>query len=152
MRCSRPTAVNLQDASRKLERLLRDATAGDATGASVVTAVIGFAERMMEEDVAANRAIGKHGADAILAAAVAAGRGGDGGRVRVLTHCNTGSLATVQFGTALGCIRALHERGVLERAYCTETRQVPGRALAIPPLACSPFERRTHPTWSLRLL
>jgi methylthioribose-1-phosphate isomerase len=38
------------------------------------------------------------------------------------THCNTGSLATAGYGTALGVIRALHEQGVLRTAYCTETR------------------------------
>ena len=45
-----------------------------------------------------------------------------GGKLRVLTHCNTGSLATAGWGTALGVIRTLHERGLLEHAYCTETR------------------------------
>jgi hypothetical protein len=45
-----------------------------------------------------------------------------GGRVRVLTHCNTGSLATAAYGTALGVMRALHEQEKLEQAYCTETR------------------------------
>merc|ERR1712153_267609 len=44
------------------------------------------------------------------------------GQVKVLTHCNTGSLATARYGTALGVIRALHEMGSLEHAYCTETR------------------------------
>ncbi len=43
-------------------------------------------------------------------------------KVSVLTHCNTGSLATGGFGTALGVVRALHARGALERVYCTETR------------------------------
>jgi methylthioribose-1-phosphate isomerase len=42
--------------------------------------------------------------------------------VRVLTHCNTGSLATAAYGTALGVVRALHEAGRLEHAFCTETR------------------------------
>ena len=40
----------------------------------------------------------------------------------MLTHCNTGSLATARYGTALGVIRYLHSQGKLERAYCTETR------------------------------
>ncbi|CAM9808278.1 unnamed protein product, partial [Hapterophycus canaliculatus] len=43
-------------------------------------------------------------------------------RLSVLTHCNTGSLATAGFGTALGVIRALSEEGLLEACYCTETR------------------------------
>lgn len=40
----------------------------------------------------------------------------------MLTHCNTGSLATAAYGTALGVIRALNDMGRLEHAYCTETR------------------------------
>ncbi len=69
------------------------------------------------------QAIGAHGAEALLAAVAASGRPARAsGGVRVLTHCNTGSLATAGFGTALGIIRALHEQGKLEHAYCTETR------------------------------
>ena len=60
--------------------------------------------------------MGEHGADALLAAAA------KGRKLRVLTHCNTGSLATAAYGTALGVIRSLHVRGQLEHAYCTETR------------------------------
>lgn len=63
-----------------------------------------------------------YGADALLAAVTARGKGTSSGKVRVLTHCNTGSLATAGYGTALGIIRMLHERGLLEHAYCTETR------------------------------
>ena len=65
--------------------------------------------------------MGRHGAAALLAAAQARGRA-RGGRLRVLTHCNTGSLATAAYGTALGVIRALHEQGQLDHAYCCETR------------------------------
>nr|CAG4644900.1 EOG090X08IP [Leptodora kindtii] len=43
-------------------------------------------------------------------------------KLRVLTHCNTGSLATAGYGTALGVIRKLQEKGLLEHVYCTETR------------------------------
>lgn len=55
-------------------------------------------------------------------------RGDSGGdsvvkrKISVLTHCNTGSLATAGYGTALGVIRRLHELGQLKMAYCTETR------------------------------
>ena len=44
------------------------------------------------------------------------------GKVVILTHCNTGSLACSGFGTALGVVRELHRTGQLEMAYCTETR------------------------------
>ncbi len=67
------------------------------------------------------QAMGNFGATAILAELAARGRPG-GGRVRALTHCNTGSLATAAYGTALGVVRALAQRGALERAFCTETR------------------------------
>ncbi len=67
------------------------------------------------------QAMGDFGATAILAELAARGRAG-GGRVRALTHCNTGSLATAAYGTALGVVRALAQRGALERAFCTETR------------------------------
>jgi methylthioribose-1-phosphate isomerase len=43
-------------------------------------------------------------------------------KVKVLTTCNTGSLATARYGTALGVIRYLHENGKLDHAFCTETR------------------------------
>lgn len=56
------------------------------------------------------QAMGAFGSAALLAAVKAAGRGTAGGRVRVLTHCNTGSLATAGYGTALGVIRALSEQ------------------------------------------
>ncbi|KAI9337920.1 hypothetical protein BDR26DRAFT_863293 [Obelidium mucronatum] len=69
---------------------------------------------MLERDVADNKAIGRAGADFILA--------NRAGNVRVLTHCNTGSLATAGWGTALGIIRDLHQRDRLDQAFCTETR------------------------------
>lgn len=77
------------------------------------------------------QAMGRHGAAALLAAAQSRGRASSG-RLRVLTHCNTGSLATAAYGTALGVIRALAEQGALEHAYCCETRpynQVPPAAV-----------------------
>lgn len=119
---SRPTAVNLADAAIKLRRVAETVAAADgATPVSISTAVIEAAEAFLEEDIAANKAMGTHGAAALLAAAQRAGRG-VGGRLRVLTHCNTGSLATAGWGTALGVIRTLHAQGALEHAYCTETR------------------------------
>ncbi|KAF5828523.1 hypothetical protein DUNSADRAFT_17481 [Dunaliella salina] len=67
--------------------------------------------------------MGAHGASALMAVAQARGRiSNSSDKLCVLTHCNTGSLATSGYGTALGVIRALHEQGKLEHAYCTETR------------------------------
>lgn len=69
-----------------------------------------------QKDIADNRAIGANGAEAILS-----NINGDG-PVRILTHCNTGSLATAGYGTALGVVRKLHEMKRLDHCYCTETR------------------------------
>jgi methylthioribose-1-phosphate isomerase len=70
------------------------------------------------------QAIGAAGAAALLSAVAARGRANarPGGKVAVLTHCNTGSLATAGYGTALGVVRALHELGKLEHCYACETR------------------------------
>lgn len=116
---SRPTAVNLFDAIRRLRTVVSDTISRSEcqpSPRSVCRAVVESSEAMLEEDVAANRSMGRHGARALLSASP--GRKS----LRVLTHCNTGSLATAAYGTALGVVRALHEEGALEHAYCTETR------------------------------
>lgn len=67
------------------------------------------------------QAMGQHGAEGILAELK--NRGKDTSRgISLLTHCNTGSLATAGFGTALGVVRTLHAQGVVKHVYCTETR------------------------------
>lgn len=71
-------------------------------------------EAMLRKDIEDNKAIGTNGAEAIL-------KNVDG-MVRILTHCNTGSLATAGYGTALGVVRKLFELNRLEHIYCTETR------------------------------
>ena len=84
---SRPTAVNLADAVRKLKRLVTDAhTRTGSTSESVVEAYIRAAERMLIDDVQDNENIGKHGADWILENT----EWGRKGKISVLTHCNTG--------------------------------------------------------------
>lgn len=65
------------------------------------------AEEMLHKDIADNKAIGSNGADVILSTAKKYGP------VRIITHCNTGSLATAGYGTALGVIRKLHELEML---------------------------------------
>lgn len=120
---SRPTAVNLADAADKLKAVAaKSAAASGATAESVVADVISAAEAMIQEDIEANRQMGKYGAEAMLAAVAARGKTPANGKLRVLTICNTGSLATAGFGTALGIIRTLHEQGKLEHAYACETR------------------------------
>ncbi|KAI9845702.1 MAG: S-methyl-5-thioribose-1-phosphate isomerase [Thelocarpon superellum] len=117
---SRPTAVNLADAARKLKRVVRTSLHDDErNGDGVRTAYLMAAEKMLVDDVHDNEAIGRHGADWILKNTLAGRRGGT---VSVLTHCNTGSLATAGYGTALGVVRSLHTCSALHHAYCTETR------------------------------
>ncbi|KAF2804292.1 putative translation initiation factor [Mytilinidion resinicola] len=124
---SRPTAVNLGTAARELVGVVKGAVRDargegrEASGEEVKEAYVQAAEVMLEHDVRDNERIGEFGGRWILGL-VGEGAGGDGGRVSVLTHCNTGSLATAGYGTALGVIRYLHQNGLLERAYCTETR------------------------------
>ncbi len=98
---ARPTAVNL---SWGVERALAAYSDGGATAALVE------AQRIADADVAGNRALGAFGAPLI-----------DDG-ARVLTHCNTGSLATVGHGTALGVIRTAAESGKRVQVWVDETR------------------------------
>ncbi|KAJ3145190.1 S-methyl-5-thioribose-1-phosphate isomerase [Geranomyces variabilis] len=119
LRTSRPTAVNLFEAAARLEKIvMAAASAPDATSASTANSYISAAEAMLEKDVEDNRSIGRHGAQAVIKT----GAAGADDTVQVLTHCNTGSLATAGWGTALGIIRELHVTGKLGHAYCTETR------------------------------
>ncbi|GAV72808.1 LOW QUALITY PROTEIN: IF-2B domain-containing protein, partial [Cephalotus follicularis] len=112
---SRPTAVNLSDAATKLKEVIKKAAATVSEPKSVFLAYVEAAEIMLM-DVASNRAIGSYGATFIQHQLK------NSKKISVLTHCNTGSLATAGYGTALGVVRALHTQGVLERAFCTETR------------------------------
>src|SRR5690348_503987 len=102
LRAARPTAVNLMWA---LDRM----RAGVDAGADAA-ALAREAQAIQDEDLAANRAMGAMGAALIQPES------------GVLTHCNTGSLATAGFGTALGVIRAGYESGNIARIFADETR------------------------------
>jgi methylthioribose-1-phosphate isomerase len=106
IREARPTAVNLMVC---VDRVMTRFDEG-------LDAVLEEAVAVQREDVEANRAMGAHGADWLLEK-VRADR-----PLRILTHCNTGALATAGWGTALGVIRELHARGLLEVVYADETR------------------------------
>ncbi|MGB9134567.1 MAG: S-methyl-5-thioribose-1-phosphate isomerase [Candidatus Bathyarchaeia archaeon] len=106
LRETRPTAVNLFWA---IERVMKKALEKDNV-ADAVMAVVEEAEKIAEEDVEVNRRIGKHGAGLI--------EDGD----TVLTHCNAGSLATVDYGTALAVLRTAWEDGKKIKVIATETR------------------------------
>jgi len=104
---TRPTAVNLFWA---VDRMVRKARENTGTAKTVAKAVIEEACKMADEDVEANRKMGEHGS-AVL----------NDGDV-ILTHCNAGSLATVDYGTALGVIRVAWEQGKKVSVIATETR------------------------------
>ncbi|KAJ5123444.1 Methylthioribose-1-phosphate isomerase [Penicillium atrosanguineum] len=116
---SRPTAVNLSDAARKLGSVVETrANQPGANGHDIVKVFIQAAEEMMVKDLDDNQKIGHNGAEWIMANAARPGASS----VAVLTHCNTGSLATSGYGTALGVVRSLASKSTLRHAYCTETR------------------------------
>ena len=107
LRKTRPTAVNLFWAINRIVKKAQE-TSGDAK--AVAKTIMDEAQRMADEDVEINRKIGKHGSKLI------------DNRDVVLTHCNAGSLATVDYGTALGVIRAAWNQGKQIKVIATETR------------------------------
>jgi methylthioribose-1-phosphate isomerase len=107
LRNSRPTAWNLFWA---IDRIIEKARAASGGPGDVAAQVVNEAVKMAEEDVEANRKIGEHGARLL--------EDGD----CVLTHCNTGTLATVSYGTALAPIRTAVAQGKKVRVFATETR------------------------------
>ena len=105
---TRPTAVNLFWGIRRMQEKFEDLRTRPI--AQIKKAMVEEAQRMHAEDIAANQAMGRHGATLMPA------QGG------VLTHCNAGALATCGYGTALGVIRAAVEQGKKINVYADETR------------------------------
>ena len=103
---ARPTAVNLGWAVQRCV----DAARACRSPREASARLLDLAHAMHDEDVASNRAIGRYGAPLLPQS---------GG---VLTHCNTGALATAGYGTALGVIRTAWENGNRVSVFCTETR------------------------------
>jgi methylthioribose-1-phosphate isomerase len=108
LRQARPTAVNLFWAIDRVQKRAADPTL--TTAAAVREAVLAEAHAIYREDAQTNQAIGHNGLPLIPNPA------------KILHHCNTGSLATVDYGTALGVIRIAHEAGRQVHAYLDETR------------------------------
>ncbi len=107
---TRPTAVNLFWAVNRMKRILDQTTLGDVkTGQD---RLLQEALLILEEDIAVNKALGKHGSSVI--------QHGD----NILTHCNAGALATAGYGTALGVVRAAWEEGKPLHVFADETRPV----------------------------
>jgi methylthioribose-1-phosphate isomerase len=103
---ARPTAVNMAWAARRMWQ----AVSIPGGVEEIVEALTLEAGIILDEDVENNKAMGRHGQTLIPTGAT------------VLTHCNTGSLATAGYGTALGVLRAARERGKEVRVVATETR------------------------------
>ena len=105
IRDARPTAVNLAWGVSQVRGAMPLGTAE----------VLRRARQVVADDEDANRRLSRHGADWLLDRV-------DTAKVRVVTHCNTGALATCGWGTAYGIIRELHHRGRLGLVYADETR------------------------------
>lgn len=105
---SRPTAVNLFWALERMETVFH----GCHSLAEALERLDAEARRIHEEDVAGNQAMADYALDVMEPESP----------ISVLTHCNTGALATGGYGTALGVIRRLHEKQLLDRVYADETR------------------------------
>jgi methylthioribose-1-phosphate isomerase len=103
----RPTAVNL---FWGVDRVIAKAKSSGGSVEQLKAVVFAEAQAIANEDAAQNHAMGKHGAALI--------KDGD----TILTHCNAGELATVEYGTALGIIRAAWEEGKKIKVYADETR------------------------------
>jgi len=105
---TRPTAVNLFWAIRRMQERFEHLRIRPI--AQIKQELVEESKRMHAEDIAANQAMGRHGATLMP---------DEGG---VLTHCNAGALATAGYGTALGVIRAAVEQGKKIHVYADETR------------------------------
>lgn len=113
LKTSRPTAVNLFNAMDELSQIINDNSSN--SGEAIANAILSHAEFMLQRDLSDNKAIGNHGANAILSNT-------NSNPAKLVTICNTGSLATIGYGTALGIARSLHERNKLQSIHCLETR------------------------------
>jgi methylthioribose-1-phosphate isomerase len=110
---TRPTAINLKWALDEMMAAVRNRPRGERLAAAYRRAA-----EICDEDVAINQAIGRHGVK--LIEEIAARKPGE--RVNILTHCNAGWLATVDFGTALAPIYTAHDAGIAVHVWVDETR------------------------------
>ncbi len=108
---TRPTAINLRWALARMAAILRPLSVARRAEAAYTEAAA-----ICNDDVATNQAIGRHGLPLISA------RAGNGRTVNVLTHCNAGWVATVDYGTALAPIYTAHDAGIDVHVWVEETR------------------------------
>src|SRR5581483_3581403 len=105
---TRPTAVNLFWAIRRMQD--KFAEVSEQPIPAIKQALVTEAQRVHAEDIAANQAMGRHGAVLLPSSGT------------ILTHCNAGALATAGYGTALGVIRAAVDSGKKLKVFADETR------------------------------
>lgn len=105
---ARPTAVNLTWAINRMDQLIEENSEKDVS--DIVNLIRKEADQIAEEDVTTNRKMAAYGNEIVPRKAT------------ILTHCNTGALATVDYGTALGVIREAHSSGKEVHVYADETR------------------------------
>ncbi len=120
LRATRPTAVNLfwaidrmMATAQQAQQAQQEAQSSGAAVPAITAALLATAQALHAEDLQTCQAIGDHGLAALPQTPHA---------LRILTHCNTGSLATAGYGTALGVVRSAWRDGRLERVYADETR------------------------------
>jgi len=109
LKASRPTAVNLFWALDQMAAVAN--TAAFTSGEAYRQSLLACAHQMAKDDIDINRALGRAALELMPAQ-----------KVTFIHHCNTGSLATVEFGTALGVIRTAHEAGLKVHVFVDETR------------------------------
>jgi methylthioribose-1-phosphate isomerase len=110
LKAARPTAVNLAWAVDRISGVASRALDEGLDNEEILRRIRNEAEAIFEEDTEANRTLGQHGSMLVP----------DG--ARILTHCNTGALATTAYGTALGVVRAAAAEGKRVLVYADETR------------------------------
>ncbi|XP_003389526.1 PREDICTED: methylthioribose-1-phosphate isomerase-like [Amphimedon queenslandica] len=115
LQSARPTAVNITEAAKRFSEITQGLVERIKDPKKACDILYKNLYEMLQEDISTNTSIGRNGAEHILTQY-------SGGDVTILTHCNTGSLACAGYGTALGVIRSLQEKGRLKQVYCTETR------------------------------
>jgi len=108
MAAARPTAVNLQWAVERMKNLVE--SMAECSVDEIKEALRTESEKILEEDIECNKKMGQYGQKLVPKGAT------------VLTHCNAGALATGGYGTALGVIRAAHEKGKDIKVIADETR------------------------------
>lgn len=111
---SRPTAVNLHHALAHMRSILKKAHEQKLTYDEIIARLLEQARHIHQQDLAFNLSMAQHGLGILKAEA--------GSDLTVMTHCNTGSLATGGLGTALGIIKQGAKSGMINKIYATETR------------------------------